>query len=141
MTSPRQFKLDELFASQRNLQENAYGYDFRGMAMEDRVEYIRWNSVSLFTELGEMLGEVGWKPWATNRFINRPGFIGEGVDVLKFLLNMLLAANVTADELFDAFNAKTTVNHRRQAAGYDGVSGKCTACGRAEDEPHKNEVA
>ena len=132
--------LSEIFFEQTDLQK-MYGFDPKKMTTESAIEYIRWNSVALMSELGEMMGEVGWKPWATSKHINRAAFVGEGVDALKFLLNMLLAVGVTPEELHRKFMDKSLVNRIRQEAGYDGVTGKCDHCGRAQDEPHKAGVA
>lgn len=127
--------LTTIFDEQLKLQVRL-GYDPLKMSTEDVIEYLIWNSVALSGELSEAMGEIGWKKWATSKHINRTAFVCELIDVTKFLLNMALAVGVTPAEFLQVFLAKTVVNHERANNGYDGVSGKCAGCGRANDEPH-----
>lgn len=127
-------QLTEIFNLQSALQKKL-GFDFSAMSMDEQIEFIRWNALAIGGEVSEALQEVGWKPWASARYIDREPFIGELVDVMKFWLNMLLVVGVTPEELTQRFRGKTVVNHRRHDDGYDGVSSKCNSCGRAADEP------
>lgn len=111
------------------------GYDFTAMTIDEQIEYIKWNSVALASELSEALNEVGWKPWAASRYIDRERYVGEMIDVSKFFLNMLLVVGVTPQEFLQRFRGKTLVNHKRLEDGYDGTN-KCPHCSRAQDEPH-----
>lgn len=128
-------QLDELFTLQGDLQADM-GHDFESMTLEERIEFIRWNAIALSGELAEALGEVGWKPWATARYIDREPYVGELIDMWKFLMNLGLVVAVTPNELMQRFRGKTLVNRTRHENGYDGVSSKCTTCHRALDEPH-----
>lgn len=131
--------LDDMLAViwERQLElQKRLGFDFMDMSMNEVIDYIRWSSVAVTSELAEAIGEVGWKPWATSKHINRNAFVGECIDIWKFVLNMMLSVGVTPGEFFEVFMAKTAVNHDRINNGYDGVSDKCGECGRAQDEPH-----
>lgn len=123
-----------MFERQRYMQEGVYGYDYSAMTNGERVIFIKDMVLALEDELHEALGEVGWKPWATSRHVNREAYVGELVDALHFLLNLCLVVGVTADELFEKYMAKSRTNIRRQEAGYDGVDGKCPMCRRAYDD-------
>lgn len=127
-----------IFKQQNTLQEH-YGFDVSKMTTETAIDYLRWNALALHAEVSEMTQEFGWKPWATSQHINREALVGEGVDVLKFLLNMLLAVGVTPSELAEKFTLKTVVNYERQANGYTGL--EKDAAGRALDEPHAPSAA
>lgn len=126
--------LQMILNRQRELQKKHYGVDITTFSDEERVQYIRDMSLALTDELHEALNEVGWKPWATSRHLNRQAYLGELIDVLHFWCNLVLIANTSEQELVDMYFAKANKNAKRQMEGYDGVSGKCTTCGRAFDD-------
>lgn len=129
------FELRDAVAAQDALQIKAYGgVSPTDLDPEAKIEFIRWNMLALEDELHEALGEVGWKPWATSRHINTEAFKGELVDALHFFMNLLLVADITADELLEAYQKKREKNIKRQEAGYDGVTEKCPHCKRALDD-------
>lgn len=128
-----------LLIAQEELQRESFGFDFgKSMSDEERVDYIRVNVLALTDELHEALGEVGWKPWATSRHINTNAYFGELIDALHFLMNLLLATGLEVDDLAEQLSEryfhKRAINARRQADGYDGISGKCPGCGRDINE-------
>lgn len=122
------------------LQRAAYARDPRdhvqgGEFGPEGAAYFTWNAWALVVELGEMAGEVGWKPWATSRHVNREQVVAEAVDALHFMGNLLRMVDCTGEELTAAYKAKQLKNLRRQQEGYDGVSAKCRSCGRDVSEP------
>lgn len=119
---------------QRELQKKSYGVDVTALDDEARARYIRDMSLALTDELHEALNETGWKPWATSRHFNKAAYIGELIDVLHFWCNLVLVAGVDEEVILDAYFAKADKNAKRQIAGYDGVNGKCSTCGRAFDD-------
>ena len=126
--------LQQILDRQRELQKKHYGVDVAKLTEEERAQYIRDMSLALTDELHEALNEVGWKPWATSRHINRQAYLGELIDVLHFWANLVLVTNTNEEELVEMYFAKADKNVKRQLAGYDGVEGKCTTCGRAFDD-------
>lgn len=122
--------MQEMLDWQLMLQRRSYGKDPANLSEEERAEWIRWNVLALEDELHEALGEVGWKPWATSRHVNREQFRNELVDAWHFFMNLLLCVGVDAEEFFAAYMAKAQKNAKRMADGYDGVSGKCKECRR-----------
>lgn len=127
-------KLDRCFRLQRKLQV-AYGTNF-GMTGEKLVTFVKDMIIACEDELHEALAEVHWKPWSVSQagFRDRDAFAGELRDAFQFLMNLMLAAHVTPDELVKMLEDKLEVNHRRQDTGYTGTE-KCDKCGRALDEP------
>lgn len=122
--------------AQQMLQENSFGMKLKEMSDTQRIDYIRWNVVALEHELHEALDETGWKPWANARHINRDAYVGELIDAFHFLMNLLLAVEVTDQEMTEKYWAKHRVNAERQATGtYNGFTEK-DGDGRALDEPH-----
>lgn len=65
-----------------------------------------------------MSREFSWKYWARDRaFVIREKVLGELVDVVHFIANMLTAIGVTDDEWEAAYQAKQQVNRERMASG------------------------
>lgn len=105
---------------------------------EDRkpaIDFLHWNVTALTDELHELLGEIGWKPWAKSRHINLEAARGEAIDAMHFLANIFLVLGLDdAEEVMRRYHAKHKKNAARQEAGYDGVSTKCPGCKRALDD-------
>lgn len=126
--------LQQLLEAQRELQIKSYGKDPAELTTDEKVQFIKDMTLALTDEVHEALQEVGWKPWATSRHINRDAFVGELVDALHFFLNLCLVADVDGFELMEKYMAKRKKNADRQEAGYTGVDGKCPSCHRALDD-------
>jgi dimeric dUTPase (all-alpha-NTP-PPase superfamily) len=126
--------LQMILDNQKALQKKSYGIDVSTLSAEDRATYIRDMSLALTDELHEALNEVGWKPWATSRHLNRAAYASELIDVLHFWCNLVLAADLSEQDILDLYFAKAEKNAKRQLAGYDGVTDKCRTCGRAFDD-------
>lgn len=122
--------VQEMLDWQLMLQRKSYGRDPANMTDEERAEWVRWNVLALEDELHEALGEIGWKPWATSRHLNREQFKNELVDAWHFFMNLLLCAGIDAEEFHAAYLVKAKKNAARMADGYDGVTGKCVGCRR-----------
>lgn len=120
--------------AQLDLQRNSFGADPKALDSEQTVEWIRWNVLALEDELHEALAEVGWKPWAKSKHVNRDAYVSELVDAFHFLMNLMIVVDCDASEFLAKYAEKRGLNAERQAAGYDGVSGKCPICKRALDD-------
>lgn len=130
--------MQEALDAQHNLQIDSFGNDPKSLTDDQKVEWIRWNVLALEDELHEALQEVGWKPWAKSKHVNRDAYISELVDAFHFLMNLMLVVDCSADEFLDKYFEKRKVNQKRQAEGYDGVSNKCARCRRALDDAAVN---
>ena len=116
-----------------DLQRTAFDVDPPYLDDEERAEFVRWNILAATDELHEALNEVGWKPWATDRYFNRDAFVGELIDVMHFIGNLLVTAGVTGEELSQRYHSKQQRNRYRQVVGYTGLE-KCPTCRRALDD-------
>jgi phosphoribosyl-ATP pyrophosphohydrolase len=123
-------RLYEMLRLQRQLQTETFGANPAVMQDADRIQYIKDMVLAATDELHEVLAEVGWKPWATSRHVNRDAYVSELVDVWHFVMNLLIAVDCGPEELYTKYLAKRSENARRQEAGYDGVSEKCSQCHR-----------
>ncbi len=134
--------LAELFRLQHELQTESFGLDPMKLEGEDRTRFILWNAYALADELHELPAEVGWKPWATSRHVNEGAATREGVDLLHFWMNIMMAVapswcdtpEMAAEHAAVEYAAKRAANAKRQEDGYDGVNGKCPSCKRDETE-------
>lgn len=126
-------RLRKMFMKQYDAQVEVYGNNFPEMSMEERIEFIRWNVLAAEDELHEALGEVGWKPWASSKHINRDAYCNELIDLWHFVMNLALAVGMTADEFSTRYFKKLEKNVQRQTEGYDGLN-KCPHCRRAYDD-------
>lgn len=133
--------MSEYIEMQHALQVNSFGKDPLLLEGEERIEFIRWNFIALVDELGEMMDEVGWKPWATSRHVNEGQAVGELVDAWHFFMNLLMAVSPRNESVLEVgarlergYLKKRLKNAERQRDGYDGVRGKCRACKRDLEE-------
>lgn len=138
-TLPLTVRIDPMFSGlfvlQRDFQARILNGTFPAdLSDRDKMAYLRTQALALTDELHEALGETGWKDWASSNHINRDAYKGELADVLIFLMNLMLVANITPSELMESVKAKISQNHKRQDDGYDGVTTKCPICKRAYDD-------
>lgn len=125
--------LRQIFESQAHFQ-GLLGHAYDHMTDEEKVLYLKDQILALTDEAHEALNEIGWKPWATSRHINREEFAGELADILCFLVNLALGVGLTSEDFYRLHQEKALRNIKRQEAKYDGVSGKCPGCKRAIDD-------
>lgn len=95
--------------------------------LETRAAFIRDHFVYLSQELQEALYEIPyfkhWKDYSkmstaeANEAYER--YKEELVDAWHFFMNMMLAAGMSAEELYDMYMEKHKENIRRQDEGYD----------------------
>lgn len=110
--------------STRLLQQEAYGFDVKNLAIGARAMSVKDNVLALVDEAMEVLHEVSWKYWAHDEpFVNKEEVLKECVDAAHFLGNILVAVGVTDEEWEDAYQEKQAENRRRQRDGYK-VKGK-----------------
>ena len=98
-------------------------------------EYLKDMALATLDEIHELLGEFGWKPWASSRHINVEAARGEWIDAWHFMMNMANKLDMTEEMIQTLYYAKAAINLERIENGYDGVSTKCPGCKRALDDP------
>ncbi len=103
------------------LQRESYATDPEALEGDEFAEFLRFNALAAYVELGEALQHIPWKPWAKRRGRpvqqDRRDIIEEYVDVLHFIGNMLVALRVTDHELSTEYERKMSVNRKRMADG------------------------
>lgn len=134
-------RFDEWLYQQRKYQGETFGVDYKKLSndVDALTEYVTMNLNAAFLELAETQQEVPWKPWAKIEkraevwATGRDKVVGELVDVLMFVGNVLTAVGCSDEELAVRYEQKMDINRQRQAAGYDNKN-KCAGCGRAFDD-------
>jgi dUTPase len=132
-------RLEEMFTLQLDLQNRVMlEQTLAAMDTGERIAYIKENVLAAFSELNEVLNEIGWKSWASSKHINSEAYVKEIIDLWHFMMNMLLALGVSPAETATLFHTryleKRGVNEKRQVEGYDGVKTKCPHCKRDLEE-------
>lgn len=128
-------QFEDALQAQYELQLKSFGSDPKSLDKDERADFIRWNVLALTDELHEALAETGWKPWASSKYVNRDAYVSELVDAFHFLMNLMLVVDCSAEEFLAKYAEKRKINVKRQEDGYDGVTGKCSMCKRAFDDP------
>lgn len=123
--------IDIILARQLELQRTSFGVDPSNLMLEDRDHYVQAMSTALLVELGEVLQEISWKPWASGQWFHRQAYLVELIDVLHFWCNLVLVATDDPQVVLDIYMRKAEINALRQKGGYTGA--KCPTCGRGED--------
>ena len=110
---------------QLELQERL-GYDFSNMTKEEITAYIKEFSIHLNQEVNEMLYELPYfKPWKDYSTISSREYEAgmdsarkEFIDLFHFVLNIALALDMSAQDIYTMYMVKNKENHRRQDEGY-----------------------
>lgn len=140
--------MDDWLRKTRELQILSYGQDPAELMGKDLQFYVIWNSLAAVKEISEATDETRWKPWAVleegEEVIDKDAFLKEIVDVNHFLANLLVAAGVSDEEYWAAYEAKMQVNRERMArdGGYQSRRGvdKCVNCLRSFDDVSESKV-
>lgn len=135
--------LKDIYNLQKDIQENVYGYDFKALQngnLEDFRRFFDWNFHAISDELREVFDALGgiddgignavWKPWKkAHKNIKSMSYSEmsesdkkelkmELIDIQHFLFNMMLAADMTEDEIFNYYFSKNEENRRRVENNY-----------------------
>lgn len=131
---PTELFLNAFDAPEYALLDEDGGYENTDADRKPAIDFIHWNVTAATDELHELLGEIGWKPWAKSRHINLEAARGEWIDALHFMLNLALVLGMDGEMIKALYDGKHAKNAKRQEEGYDGVSTKCPGCKRALDD-------
>ena len=134
MRDGKPMTLQDMLHTQSKLQE---AFDDRAVSDDPRqsCEYLKDMALATLDEVHELLGEIGWKPWASSKHINTEEARGEWIDAWHFMMNMANKLGMDETMIQTMYYAKAEINLQRIQDGYDGVSTKCPGCKRALDDP------
>lgn len=114
-------ELEELFKLQIEFQEslgNSISDYLSFVILPKNIQILKNQLLALFSEIGEALQEVPWKPWKQNQNFNVSKFRMELIDVFHFLINLFLYSGMDSNDVIKLFKLKNKINIRRQKDGY-----------------------
>jgi len=106
-------RLAEMWEIQRRFNNNFI--DPKNAYIDEKVAYVKEMLLHLVAEMDELLAATG--RWKKHRFVNASptmsGILEEGIDMLKFLINIFITFGITADEVYEEFKRKSLVVEER----------------------------
>ena len=110
--------LQMMLDTQKDSQE-VRGYDFGMMNTAETVQYIKSHALYMTVELGEFLQELpmfkDWKKYPSGMPVDNDKAREELIDVFHFMLNIFVAMDMSADDIFSEYMNKHNENARRLA--------------------------
>lgn len=114
-----------MIKKQEELQERL-GYHLWRMSKEEITAYIKEHSIHVNQEMNEMLYELPFfKPWKDYSSMSLRDYEEamekakkEFIDVMHFMLNIALALDMSANDIYTMYMDKNKENHVRQDEGY-----------------------
>lgn len=121
-----QNKLEIMMTMQKQFQEKV-GFNFDEMSEKEKSSYIKemmlWTSDEMSEALHELKFAKGWSKkydsWTEDETAEKEDkFKDEMVDAFHFFMNILIAAGMDANELYERYIEKNKINILRQETGY-----------------------
>lgn len=102
------------------LAQDARGFDFESMSMEDKSAYIKRQTLHCIDELCEMLHEIPfYKEWKKYDDEGIPSMLSKAkeelIDAIHFIINIALGLGMSVDDIYSQFMHKNNENMRRLA--------------------------
>lgn len=107
-------KVKQMFEIQKNFTgkffKERFNLDIDNMTEEQRIFWSKEFILSGSKEMYEMLDEINWKKHRfTGQQNNIDNFIEEGVDTMKFLINLFVINGCSSDQFYEKFIDKSAV--------------------------------
>lgn len=109
--------LEELFKLQGELNRKI-GIDTISVPEQKKPEWILNYCRALSQEIAELTDSVPWKWWAKYQAFDEQNARVEVVDMFHFLISLAQVLDMSARDIFDAYQQKHRVNVERQNSGY-----------------------
>jgi dimeric dUTPase (all-alpha-NTP-PPase superfamily) len=113
----RQDSLVEIFRLQKELNQRV-GVQTDDMDDAARQEWILNYCRAMSQEIAELTDSVPWKWWAKYQKFDKQNVRVEIIDMFHFLISLAQVAEMSAQDVFEAYTRKHAVNIARQEAGY-----------------------
>ncbi len=110
-------KLERIFELQAALNARI-GVHLSEASEEEQTKWVLNYTRAMQQELAELVDSVPWKWWAKYQKFDKQNARVEVVDLFHFLVSLAQALGMTADDVFEAYEKKNQVNHKRQENGY-----------------------
>jgi dimeric dUTPase (all-alpha-NTP-PPase superfamily) len=110
-------KFEEIFRMQDALNRRI-GVNLPPAGDEEKTKWILNYTRAMQQETAELIDSVPWKWWAKYQKFDEQNARVEVVDLFHFLVSLAQTLGMTADDVYQAYVKKNTVNHQRQETGY-----------------------
>jgi dimeric dUTPase (all-alpha-NTP-PPase superfamily) len=110
-------KLDRIFEMQRGLNDKI-GVPCEGLNEQEKIGWVLNYSRALQQEIAELIDSVPWKWWAKYQKFDEQNARVEVVDMFHFLISIAQTLGMSADDIFEIYCKKNSINHKRQENGY-----------------------
>ncbi|MFQ3670890.1 MAG: dUTPase [Verrucomicrobiia bacterium] len=110
-------KLEEIFRLQEQLNQRI-GVNLRDLSEEQKTQWVLNYTRAMTQEISELVDSVPWKWWAKYQTFDHQNAKVEVIDLFHFLISLAQTLGMTADDVFQAYVKKNSVNHQRQDSGY-----------------------
>ncbi|MDR2737625.1 MAG: dUTPase [Puniceicoccales bacterium] len=111
-------KLDRMFEMQLGLSRRIGAVDASTLSDEERPKWILEYARAMQQEIAELVDSVPWKWWAKYQKFDMQNARVEVADIFNFLIATAQILGMSADDVYDVYCKKNSVNHRRQESGY-----------------------
>ena len=109
--------LSEIFKMQAELNQRI-GVDTLAIPETKQPEWILNYCRAMSQEIAELTDSVPWKWWAKYQAFDKQNARVEVVDMFHFLISLAQVLDMSASDVFDAYQQKHRVNVERQNSGY-----------------------
>lgn len=110
-------KLQRIFEMQEELNARI-GVDLKDIDEQEQTKWVLNYSRAMQQEMAELIDSVPWKWWAKYQAFDKQNARVEVIDLFHFLISLAQTLGMSADDVYDAYQAKNKVNHQRQESGY-----------------------
>lgn len=124
---------ERFFSELLKMKEMAPIGDFDLEIDQFRTDLITKYLVAMQVEMTELLDSMPWKWWKKGEF-NLQNARVEAVDILHFLVSIMILLDMNADMVFDLYEKKNKLNHKRQNEGYKTGEYQKIVDGREDNE-------
>jgi dimeric dUTPase (all-alpha-NTP-PPase superfamily) len=111
-------KLDKMFEMQAALSRRIGAVDPSALSDGEKPKWILAYARAMQQEIAELVDSVPWKWWAKYQKFDAQTARVEVADIFNFLIAVAQILGMSADDVYDVYCKKDSINHRRQESGY-----------------------
>ncbi|MDR1233339.1 MAG: dUTPase [Puniceicoccales bacterium] len=110
-------KLEKMFTMQAALNKRM-GVDVVNLTEQEKINWILNYARAVQQETSELVDSVPWKWWAKYQQFDEQNARVELIDLFHFLIAIAQVLGMSADDVFETYCKKNSINRRRQEDGY-----------------------
>ncbi len=110
-------QLTEIFRMQADLNQRI-GVNTLQIPEAQKPEWVLNYCRAMSQEIAELTDSVPWKWWAKYQKFDKQNARVEVADLFHFLVSLAQVLDMSAEDIFEAYQRKNEVNFKRQDSGY-----------------------